>query len=146
MRTITGSTLKYSATPAHTPAMWPCSGRRRSWRGPGGLAGSNGGGGGGGDAPEGSAEAEVSMDPASAGTPPLTIGDHPEGSHASGSGPGKPPMPYARVAWDHLGQMATPARPDIRRSLRARTSVGEGKSVSVSVNLVGRRTFKKKTY
>src|SRR3546814_2114759 len=63
------------------------------------------------------------MDPASAGTPPLTIGDHPEGSHASGSGPGKPPMPYARVAWDHLGQMATPARPDIRRSLRLPTDL-----------------------
>src|SRR3546814_2602786 len=121
MRIITGWRWKFATPPAHTPARWPGAGRRASGGGPGGLAGSNGGGGGGGDAPEGSAEAEVSMDPASAGTPPLTIGDHPEGSHASGSGPGKPTMPYARVAWDHLGQMATHARPDIRRSLRLPT-------------------------
>src|SRR3546814_9105786 len=90
-------------TPAHRAARGPGWGGGGGWGGAGGWGGSRGGGGGGGDAPEGSAEAEVSMDPASAGTRPLTIGDHPEGSHASGSGPGKPPMPYARVAWDHLG-------------------------------------------
>ena len=39
MRTITGSTLKYSATPAQTPAMCPSSGRRRSRRGPGARRG-----------------------------------------------------------------------------------------------------------
>src|SRR3546814_17890792 len=77
------------------------------------------------------------MDPASAGTPPLTIGDHPEGSHASGSGPGKPPMPYARVAWDHLGQMATPARPDIRRSLRLPTDLARSSDRRVVAGVCG---------
>src|SRR3546814_5863609 len=66
-----------------------------------------------------------------------TSGDHPEGSHASGSGPGKLPMPYARVAWDHLGQMATPARPDIRRSLRLPTDLARSSDRRVVAGVCG---------
>src|SRR5688500_11359231 len=80
MRTRSGSTSKYSATPAHTPAMCPSSGRRRSRRGP------PAGGVGGGAAPR----SEVgSLAPLSGHPGLVTIGDGPEqgggaGGHPSG--------------------------------------------------------------
>src|SRR3546814_18112307 len=46
-------------------------------------------------------------------------------------------MPYARVRWDHLGQMATPARPDIRRSLRLPTDLARSSDRRVVAGVCG---------
>src|SRR3546814_15706536 len=46
-------------------------------------------------------------------------------------------MPYARVRWDHLGQMATPARPDIRHSLRLPTDLARSSDRRVVAGVCG---------